>query len=626
MKSPLPMLVLVIVCLVLVSPAVAQENRHRNISFAHIPVTSESDTVTMNHNSIIRDTESLSERAINGQFDKVTETYEQEIWNEEHDIWKPPVPSGWSFTEQGASMYWEPDDWNVQSDFHATVYLTHDGEGGWALTTLDATGGQYVEIILGAAGDEEVAVYLDDVLLGTVAGEGATAQFDISNRTWTRSSVLKFIAAGNQWSGSLVRSISLMASTIPPAPVSAFNGTPLSGMIPLEIVFTDESTGSPASWLWDFGDSNTSTGQNPHHTYNAAGTYTVQLTVTNAGGSNTLTKIGYITVSEPAELTIDIRDDSTGTLIFDAWVGLYDYNASEWQNATASSGSIVFLDSGSLHQYPLVFGTNYRVAASADGYEPVARNVTFAVEGQRVTVNLTIQTGSVSISSVPPGAIIYLDNNYQGVTPQSVGNIPFGSHVVKLTLGNYQDWTGNVELTAGSPTASVNAVLNPVPLTYSMTNTFDPIQPEYLINHPDFIDPYILAIKETENVKLSLGNDPNWHLLFDHKSTEVSKEDFGVNFDSGLNKATLHWNVGHGSYSPLPENQHNNGIDVGGWRGIVSPSDVEGKWGDKNKWIVISSCEVLRDPRWAKAMNTTHGILGFETTIRGCCTKLAKST
>jgi len=236
------------------------------------------------------------------------------------------------------------------------------------------------------------------------------------------------------------------------------------------------------------------------------------------------------------------------------------------------------------------------------------------------------QTGSVSFSSVPPGAAIYLDNNYRGVTPQTLGNIPFGSHVVKLTLGNYQDWTGNVELTAGSPTASVNAVLNPVPLTYSMTNTFDPIQPEYLINHPDFIDPYILAIKETENVKLSLGNDPNWHLLFDHKSTEVSKEDFGVNFDSGLNKATLHWNVGHGSYSPLPENQHNNGIDVGGWRGIVSPSDVEGKWGDKNKWIVISSCEVLRDPRWAKAMNTTHGILGFETTIRGCCTKLAKST
>lgn len=45
------------------------------------------------------------------------------------------------------------------------------------------------------------------------------------------------------------------------------------------VTFIDQSTGSPGTWLWDFGDGNTSTSQNPTHSYSASGTYTVSLTV-----------------------------------------------------------------------------------------------------------------------------------------------------------------------------------------------------------------------------------------------------------------------------------------------------------------------------------------------------------
>lgn len=44
----------------------------------------------------------------------------------------------------------------------------------------------------------------------------------------------------------------------------------------IPVHFTNESSGA-TSYLWDFGDGNTSTAVNPVHTYNAAGTYTVKL-------------------------------------------------------------------------------------------------------------------------------------------------------------------------------------------------------------------------------------------------------------------------------------------------------------------------------------------------------------
>jgi PKD repeat protein len=53
----------------------------------------------------------------------------------------------------------------------------------------------------------------------------------------------------------------------PQKPVAAFSASPTSGSIPLKVQFTDQSTNSPTSWKWDFGDGTTSTTHNPLHTY-----------------------------------------------------------------------------------------------------------------------------------------------------------------------------------------------------------------------------------------------------------------------------------------------------------------------------------------------------------------------
>jgi PKD repeat protein len=81
-------------------------------------------------------------------------------------------------------------------------------------------------------------------------------------------------------------------------PVAGFSAFPTYGKPPLEVQFTDKSTGSPTAWFWNFGDGTYSREENPTHTYSKAGEYTVALTVKNDLGSDTATKNRYITVSK----------------------------------------------------------------------------------------------------------------------------------------------------------------------------------------------------------------------------------------------------------------------------------------------------------------------------------------
>ncbi len=92
-------------------------------------------------------------------------------------------------------------------------------------------------------------------------------------------------------------------------PVADFGGTPTSGVAPLTVNFTDQSTYNPTSWSWTFGDGGTSTAQNPSYEYVTPGTYTVSLTATNAFGNDTETKTDYITVNEPGAWTVITYDD-----------------------------------------------------------------------------------------------------------------------------------------------------------------------------------------------------------------------------------------------------------------------------------------------------------------------------
>jgi Flp pilus assembly protein TadG len=85
------------------------------------------------------------------------------------------------------------------------------------------------------------------------------------------------------------------------APSPAINANPQTGAAPLTVDFTDSSGGGAGtSWLWDFGDTQSSTLRDPHnHIYTAAGNYTVTLSVTNTCGTFT-TNPGIVITVTPA--------------------------------------------------------------------------------------------------------------------------------------------------------------------------------------------------------------------------------------------------------------------------------------------------------------------------------------
>jgi PKD repeat protein len=148
-------------------------------------------------------------------------------------------------------------------------------------------------------------------------------------------------------SDTVTRSGYITASAASIAPVAAFYSNTTAGEVPLTVQFLDSSTNSPAAWAWSFGDGGTSSDQNPVHTYASAGSYTVTLTATNTGGSDTVSKTGEVVVGAVSEkpvaafistvetgnapLTVQFVDSSTNDPT--AWVWSFgDGNTSTQQN------------------------------------------------------------------------------------------------------------------------------------------------------------------------------------------------------------------------------------------------------------------------------------------------------
>ena len=172
-------------------------------------------------------------------------------------------------------------------------------EGGVAISQLMNTG-------------ENFPFYFD---IDLVSGGDSVAQYQWLSKNKNRTNVLSIHAIT---AGSIVISatdsrdstkfVQLAITVQKPAepernsPIADFKTDKSSGTAPLSVQFTDKSStpsGSLTSWLWEFGDGNSSTEKSPHYTFEP-GNWNITLTVTNSLGlSGKISK--NITAGKPGE-------------------------------------------------------------------------------------------------------------------------------------------------------------------------------------------------------------------------------------------------------------------------------------------------------------------------------------
>lgn len=110
---------------------------------------------------------------------------------------------------------------------------------------------------------------------------------------------------------------------------------------------------------------------------------------------------------------------------------------------------------------------SHTVRVALSDYQDYTTSVSVsAATTSHVTATLqpgkSTSTGSISVTSSPSGAEVYIDNAYRGITPLNLDGIATGTHAVRVALSGYGDWATTVQVGAGS-TASASASLSPAP-------------------------------------------------------------------------------------------------------------------------------------------------------------------
>ncbi|MDD1694739.1 MAG: PKD domain-containing protein [Methanoregula sp.] len=240
-----------------------------------------------------------------------------------------PTSWVWSFGDGGTSTAQNPSHTYVTAGTY-TVTLTVTNSGGSSTETES----DYITV----EETEPVAAFTANTTSGLVPlvvqfsdtssntptswywyfgdGGSSTEQDPVYEYDEAGSYTVSLTATNDEGSNTTTRAKYINVTAItPPAP--SFNADVTSGTAPLTVRFTDTTTNSPLTWEWNFGDGSSSTLQNPAHTYTTPGSYSVVLTVTNAGGSRTATTSQYIVVSSSEvasatpEVIVDIADTAT---------------------------------------------------------------------------------------------------------------------------------------------------------------------------------------------------------------------------------------------------------------------------------------------------------------------------
>ena len=236
-----------------------------------------------------------------------------------------------------------------------------------------------------------------------------------------------------------------------------FSAQTTSGCVPLTVSFIDSSTSNPTSWDWDIDDNGSTdyTVQNPTHTYTTAGTYSVELTVTNSVSSSSTVMTNYITVfglpTVIAGGTSNICTGATATLTAS---GAVNYS---WDNG-AGTGSSVSVSPTTSTTYT-VTGTDGNGCQNTDQVSVTVNSLPTATV-TTIDASCGNADGSATVTA-SSGTSPYTYSWSSGSTGTAESNLVAGVYPVTITDANGCNVTEDVTINEiGAPIISISTSTN----------------------------------------------------------------------------------------------------------------------------------------------------------------------
>ena len=275
---------------------------------------------------------------------------------------------------------------------------------------------------------------------------------------------------------SVFDSVSVNVPVANQAPsVQAF-ASPNSGYAPLPVQFNanaSDSDGQIVSYSWTFGDGGTSTAANPTRTYQTAGTYTAQVTVTDNQGALATSSVVVVATSLPNVSALSLNPTSitgggtsqgTVTLSGPAPSGGAVVNLSS-NNAAATVPASVTVAAGSSSATFQVSSTSVSVSTSV--------TISASYNSSSRSASLTLQPAAVSLSSLSLNPTSTIGGTSSQATVALSGAAPSGGAVVTVSTSNTTVTAvpASVTVPAGSTSATFQVSTNSVSSSTSVTIT-----------------------------------------------------------------------------------------------------------------------------------------------------------